>query len=327
MSADQNTDAYDLFLCAVREMESASSYRRKKQYLALKDAVQSSACCLARALLLAQGKSTSKNVKVDVLLTSDELNQLRNNNNPVYRAILDVISLDYKSNLNVSPDSKTQDIYNRFRDALISGRKMLAQDLNYNDHLWKKIKCLLFTGKGFKKSAYFFLPLLVFITLPVAVYHYLEPVHNANLLGEIFWKSNTDTAFSHQLSQHFTVTGGNNFREYTIELGQPADIYILRFDPLHRKDLAIIEVEWIRMINEHGMRLKELTAEDMKQWACINCVKLNKGDNSMFKIQVIDNDPQLISTVMDSVMVKSVNIRMRILSRKTFWEWILGIDN
>jgi len=124
--------------------------------------------------------------------------------------------------------------------------------------------------------------------MPVAVYHYLEPVHNANLLGDRFWKSNTDPAYSHQLSQHFTGTGGNNFREYAIEVGQPADIFILTFDPLHGKELAVIEIEWIRMINEQRTLLRELTAEDMKQRACINCVKRDKGDNNIFTLKSIE---------------------------------------
>lgn len=321
----QNTDAYDLFLSAVKEFETASLFRNKKQHLELIKALQASANYFARALLTANGGAAEKNETNDELLSAG-IEPLNDGNHPVYGVILDVISLESGNKIHDQPDDKIQDIFDRYRDALISGRKILVTDLKYNENQWKKIKAQLFTHAGLRQISFILIPLLIFITIPVAFYLYKEPVHNSNLAGEIFWKSKGDTPFTGQRSNRFSVTEGSQFIEYTIDLPEPADIYLMRVDPVHRKDLAEIEIEWIRLFGEEGTLLQELTSRDFKQWLCANCVKLPMSENNIFTIQVIDKDPFLTSTVIDQKKVKSVSIRMRILSKKTFWEWVLGID-
>lgn len=325
LPAYQNKDAYDLFLCAVREMESASLYRKKKQYLELKNAIQRSANCFARALLVAKGKASSNDEITDALMSS-ELKILSDNNNPIYKIILDVISLETEDDIYDQPNIKTQGIYNRYRDALVSGRKILAHDLNYNENPWKIIQYLLFTRTGFKRSSYILLPLLILIALPFAVYHHLEPVHNSNLVGQIFWKPKGDIPFNVQLSHSFPVREGKHFHEYSIPLPDPVDIHLLRVDPIHHKYFAEIEIEWIRLINKEGILLLELTSKDFKKWLCTNCVELPVGENNIFRIQVTRKDPYVTSTLIDQEKVKLMTIRMRIISKKTFWEWVLGID-
>lgn len=325
LPAYQNKDAYDLFLCAVREMESASLYKKKKQYLEFKEALQSSANYFARALLVAKGNFTS-NDEISREQLSSELNILSDDDDPVYNIILDVISLENENSIYDQPNNKLPGIYNQYRDALVSGRKKLAHDLNYNTNPWKIIQYLLFTRTGFKRSSFILLPLLILIALPFAIYHHLEPVHNSKLVGQVFWKPNRDIPFNVELSHSFPVREGRSFREYSIPLLDSVNIHLLRVDPIHKKNFSEIEIEWIRLFNIEGILLQEITYKDLKKWSCTNCLKLPLGKNNIFRVQVTNNDPYLLSTLIEQEKVKLMTIRMRVISKKTFWEWVLGID-
>ena len=234
--------------------------------------------------------------------------------------------LENENSIYDQPNNKLLGTYNQYRDALVSGRKKLAHDLNYNTNPWKRIQYLLFTRTGFKRSSFILLPLLILIALPFAIYHHLKPVHNSKMAGQIFWKPNRDIPFNVQLSHSFSVREGRSFREYSIPLLDSVNIHLLRIDPIHKKYFSEIEIEWIRLFNIEGILLQEISYKDLKKWSCTNCLKLPLGKNNIFRVQVTNNDPYLLSTLIDQEKVKLMTIRMRVISKKTFWEWVLGIN-
>lgn len=321
----QCANVYDLFLCAVREMESASIYRKKKQYQRFIDALQTSAYCFARALLIAKG-GTARDIEVSDKLVKSEINELLNQDESVYRSIHNVISMDIENSDTDQWDYNIDDIFNQYIAALVIGRKMIIDDLNYHDNLWNRIKTLLYSPVV-KLSSYILLLLIFLFTVSYAYYTHKAPTHSSKLVGQVFWKADRSNEFNMQRTQSFPVRESTQFREYVVTLPDSERIYSLRFDPVHDKYLAEIDIEWIRFFSQDGSVVRDIASKEFEQWVCTNCVILPEDEMELFSVQVTDKDPFLTSPLIDQENVKYLRIRMRILSKVTFWQWVLGIGN
>ena len=130
-----------------------------------------------------------------------------------------------------------------------------------------------------------------------------------------------------QRTQSFPVRESTQFREYTVTLPDSERIYSLRFDPVHDKYLAEIDIEWIRFFSIDKTALHEIANKDFEQWVCTNCVIFPEDEKELFSVQVTDKDPFITSPLIDQEDVKYLRIRMRIVSKVTFWQWVLGISN
>jgi hypothetical protein len=259
-------------------------------------------------------------------LLSSELGRLNEENSTVYKSIIEVLDFDTESKIDDLAVSKIKLSYKRYGDALVRARKILAQELKYKERQWQRIKQQFFTRTGLIQIFYILIPLLILITLPIAVYHHLKPVSNFDVGGQIFWKTSGKLPFTSQQSHRFTVKVDNQYREYTIDLGEPVDIFLLRLDPVNKKYLTDIDLEWIRLVNEEGIILHESSYDNFNLWSCNNCVKIPATEKNIFSIRPLNDDLHLISTRVNKDRVKSIIIRMRAASKKTFWEWVLAID-
>lgn len=325
MPENYNSDAYSLFLCAVTEMEAASAYKKRKLYSELVQAIQKSANCLTAALLAAKGIVVSKD-EMNADLLNSAIDRHSDEDDAVYRAIHEVLDFDTESTIDELSVSKIKLTFNRYGDAIVRSRKILAHELKYKEQQKRRVKHQFFTRAGLIQIFYILIPLLILITLPIAVYHHLKPVSNFNVGGQIFWKTNGKLPFTSQQSHRFTVKVDNQFREYTIDLGEPVDIFLLRLDPVNKKYLTDINLEWIRLVNEEGILLYESSGDNFNLWSCNNCEKLPATEENIFSIRPLNDDLHLISTRVNTDRVKSIIIRMRAASKKTFWEWVLAID-
>lgn len=325
MSISQSNDAYTFFLCAVRVSESASLNRKKKLYSeSLKD-FKISAYCFARALLAASGKTQEANdLKDDELIA--ELSDISVDISRVLSPAFDLMKLD--TNETVQENSEIfKDISEQYIDALARGRKILVHDLNYHEKFFDDFNLHIFPRAGFKKICFISILLIIFLLSPVVAYIYLEPAHNSNLVAQIFWRSNISTAFNVERSYSFPVREGKQFHEYTIPLPDSVRINSLRVDPMHknRRNYAEIGIEWIRLFSKNKVLLKELTSRDLNKWSCTNCVELTDGEKNIYIMRVNNNRPYMVSELIGQDKVNFISIKLRIISKKTFWEWVLGI--
>lgn len=311
-------DVYDLFLCAVTEMEAGHQLWRKNQYEEFIKALQTSAIYLARALLSARGVSVDGSI--GNLLS--EMNAADDSNHPVCKGILDVLSFNAGTEVKKEHIRK---IYEDYQSTLTNARKILVRDLNYNEKIWQKLTEIFYTRAGLKQLSVVILPLIILIILPVAIYRYIEPMAIYDLDGQIFWKSKPEVPFSAQNSRHFKVIADNQSREYTVDLTNPEDIFMLRLDPVNKQYLTEIKIQSIRLLGQGDVLLRQLVFDNSMYWSCDNCIGLEKNSNG-YRMRPVNNDPFLTSSAINEEGVKKITIKMRVVSKKTFWEWILGIE-
>lgn len=313
-------DANSLFLSAVTEMEAAHMLWRKKQYQQFVTVLQGSAACLARAVLLARGDvATGEQPRTELIRTLNESNDPLG---PVLKNISDVLVLD--ANTNDNRDA-IKAIYREYQNTLIEARKVLMRDLHYNEKRQKKLQQLFFTSTGLKQIFAVVLPLIVFLSLPLAFYHYVDPIDNFELDGQVFWKSKPKVPFTANDSRRFAVIADNQNREYTLSLDSPVNIFLLRLDPVNAIGLTDIEIEEISLLGADNVLLRQLIFDSSMYWSCDHCVSL-ENDRSTYRMRPSSNDPYLTSSAIDQEGVSKIIIKMRAVSRKTFWEWVLAIN-
>ncbi|NOY16046.1 MAG: hypothetical protein GXP23_03745 [Gammaproteobacteria bacterium] len=311
-------DVYGLFLCAVTEMEAGHQLWRKKQYEEFIKVLQTSGICLARALLSARGVSVDGSI--ENLLS--EMNTVGDSNYPVYKSILDVLSFNAGAEVK---KEHIREIYKDYQSTLTNARKLLVHDLNYNEKIWQKLTEIFYTRTGLKQLSVVILSLIVLITLPVAIYRYIGPMAVYDLDGQIFWKSKPTVPFSTQNSRHFAVIADNKSREYAVDFTDPEDIFMLRLDPVNKHYLTEIEIQSIRLLGQDDVLLRQLLFDNSMYWSCDNCIGLEKNSNA-YRMRPANNDPFLTSSAINEKGVKKITIKMRAVSKKTFWEWALGIE-
>jgi len=313
------SDVYALFLCAVTEMEAGHQLWHKKQYEEFVKTLQASAICLARALLSARGVSASEEEPIENLLS--KINN-KDSDHQVYGSILYVLSFDAETEVK---KEQIKEMYKGYQDALANARKILVHELNYNEKIWQKLKETFFTRSGLKRLSVVIVPLIALISLPVAIYRYIEPMAIYDLDGQIFWKSKPKVPFSAQNSRRFAVIADNQFRKYVVDLTDTEDIFMLRLDPVNKQYLTEIEIESIRLLGQDDVLLRQLVFDNSMYWSCDNCIGLEKNSKA-YRMRPANNDPFLTSSAINEEGVKKITITMRAVSKKTFWEWILGIE-
>jgi len=326
LSVSPKNDAYSFFLCAVRESELASLNRKKKLYSEALKYYKKSANCFARALLAANGNmQEANNLNENEIIA--KLSGISNDRELVLKPVLAVMMFDTNEALDENPEEfiDTSDCY---QEALVSGRKILVHDLKHHEKYHDGVNALIFPRAVFKRLYFILILFMMFLVSLFAVYKYLEPVYNSNLVAQIFWRSDSNTPFNVEHSYSFPVREGKQFREYTIPFPDSVNISSLRVDPMHinRRNFAEIGIEWIRLLNKEGILLQEFTPKDLIKWSCTNCVKLTVGDKNIFVIRVNNKRPYLVSKLIDQEKVDLVSIKIRIKSKKTFWEWIFKIE-
>jgi len=314
------TDVYSLFLCAITEMEAGHRLWRKNQYEEFAETLQASAISIARALLTARGVSVSEEGSIEKLLS--EINHTDDSYHPIYKSILDVLLFDAGTEVK---KEHIRGIYEDYQSTLVNARKMLVHDLNYNEKIWQKLKETFFTRAGLKQLSVVILALIILITLPVAIYRYIEPMAIYDLDGQIFWKNKPKVPFRAQNSRHFAVIADNQSREYVVDLTNPEDIFMLRLDPVNKQYLTEIEIESIRLLGQGDVLLRQLIFDNSMYWSCENCTGLERNSNA-YLMRPANNDPFLTSSAINEKGVKKIAIKMRAVSKKSFWEWILGIE-
>lgn len=316
----ESQTVYSLFQCAVTEMEVAHLFWRKRQTQECIKALQASANCLIRAIITSQGLSVSEQFPLE-----KQLKELENSNDlchSLYTNIYNVISLSTGSD---TKNEQIKALYKDYQSALIDARKLLVRNTNYNDKLRQKLRSTFFTSVGLKKLSITLLPLVVVLLFSVAIYQYIDPIDSYDLDGQIFWKTSAKYPFTTKDSIRFPVVSDNQKRNYSVELESPANIFMLRLDPVNKVGLSDIEVEAIRLFGSDNKLLRELLFDNSMYWSCKNCLKL-KNDSMTYRMRPTSNDPYLTSSKINQDKVKKITITMRAVSRKTFWEWILGID-
>lgn len=318
-------DVYDLFHCAVSKMESAHQLWRAQQYEKFIMALQDSASYLAKSLYSARTDTTFIDEESIEVLVS-KLKNDEDSSYDHYKSILDVLSLKSPNKIDGDDIGEIGRIFQQYQYLLVTARKKLVQDLKYNEKIKSNIRKIFYSKAGLKNLSLVLFALTILIALPVSVYHHIKPLGSFDLHGQIFWKEKAKVPFTPQNSKHFEVIAGSNqSHEYTIKLDKPVNIYLLRLDPVNQKGLTEIEVEWIRLLNTEDEVLRELKFNNTMYWSCDNCIKKDSVTDS-YIIQPTSNDPYMTSSVIDQAMVKKLNIKLRAVSEKTFWEWALGID-
>jgi len=313
-------DVYSSFHCAVSEMEAGHQAWQNKEYEQFVVLLQASAAYLAKALLLAKGESALDEKSLTELVKV--INETSDPSHPVYSSILDVLLLDAGGD---EKREKLEDVYGEYRSTLVNARKILVSDLGYNDKIWQKLRQLFFTQTGMKQLAVVMLPIFVLLTLPVLIYHYVDPIDNYEIDGQLFWKSKAKVPFSTKSSKRFPVISDNQSREYTIALDSPVNIFLLRLDPVNTIGLTNIEIESIRLLGTGDVLLRQLVFDNSMYWSCDNCIGLENNADT-YRMRPTTNDPYLTSSAINQEGVSKIMIRMRAVSKKTFWEWLLGID-
>ncbi len=326
MEKYEKKDTGQLFLLAVRKIEDAAACRKKKQYIELLDSLRESATLLAHAIQSANSKRTesSEIEKTQAVQNSPVFNKLSQQSQTIIQVL---ISPDFHlgDQNNKFRDAVT-DLFDRYNAALIDARRVLLSELKEKEKAANKVPGTALNPATKKAISYLFFPLLILFALAIFSYIRIEPVHNSNLAGEIYWQTKENEAFSAAYTQIFDVTEGLDFKDYFIDMELPVKITKLRIDPVHRKDLAEIEIKWIKLVGKNEQLLKMFSADELNLWSCANCLKINRNNGKNFTIKVVDNDPFIISPELGVKEVTGVAIRMKIISKKSFLEWLLGID-
>jgi hypothetical protein len=313
-------DVYSLFHCAVAEMEAGHQLWRNNQYAQFIALLQTSATHLARALLAAKGNSASDDKPLTEQLSA--VNDASGLDSPVYNNILDVLLFDAGTDEN---REGLKDIYKEYQSTLVNARKILVSDLNYNEKIWQKLKQTIITSTGLKRLSVVILSLIFLLILPMAIYHYVDPIDRYELDGQIFWKTKAKVPFTTKSSKRFPVISDNQSRDYMIALDSPVNIFLLRLDPVNAIGLTDVEIETISLLGPGDVLLRKIVFDNSMYWSCDNCIGLEKNSDT-YRLRPTSNDPYLTSSAINQEGVNKIVIKMRVVAKKTFWEWILGID-
>jgi hypothetical protein len=315
-----SSNVYSLFYCAVSEMEAGHKLWRKKEYGQFLSLLQASATYLAKALLAVKGHPVSdeKPLAEQVIAADDH----SGSSHSVYSSILDVLSFDAGTDDN---RERLEDVYGEYRSSLVNARKILVSNLGYNEKIWQKLRQLFITRTGMKQLAVVMLPIFVLLALPAIIYPYFDPIDRYELDGQLFWKSKPKVPFSAKNSKRFPVISDNQSREYTIALDSPVNIFLLRLDPVNAIGLTDVEIETISLLGPGSVLLRQLVFDNSMYWSCDNCIGLENNADT-YRMRPTTNDPYLTSSAINQEGVSKIMIRMRAVSKKTFWEWLLGID-
>lgn len=325
MSVSTHNDAYNLFLCAVREAESASLNRKKNSYSVSLKLYKKSASYFTRALFSANGKAQDESFLSESEMIA-QLSKLSEESEQVLKPIIAVMMFNASDALDENPEN-FKDISCRYQEALVAGRRILIDDLKYHQKYLNWLSRLS-SPKGNKKLYFTSIIILLLFLSTYVAYIKAEPVYNANLVSQLFWRTDAITPFNVDHSNSYPVREGKVFREYTITLPESTNLNSLRLDPMHinRRILAEIGIEWIRLLSEQGILLKEFTAKDLQKWTCTNCVGVDDAENKIFIMRVNNQRPHIVSGLIDQDNVKMITIKSRIISKKTFGEWFFNLE-
>lgn len=312
INESSGADTYRFFFAAIDEMEAGHQLWRKSRCEAFLKALKTSARNLARALLAAKGCTISTEMPVT--------DQLRDINNPsnASKAVYDSIDcvLSFETGTEITKDD-LRGTYKTYQSALVSTREILAHELGY--------KKTLFTRTVLNQIAAAVVAISLLILLSTAVYYFVQPMAIYDLDGQIFWKNKPGVPFSPENSGRFSVIANNQSREYSVNLNETQNIFLLRLDPVNKHYLTEIEIESISLLGPDNKVLRKLVLDNSMYWSCDNCILL-ENKSSTYRLRPAGNDPYLTSSRINVNGVKSLSIKMRAVSKKTFWEWVLGID-
>ena len=324
LQAIADSNLYDLFLTAVKEEEVGNKFWSSRDYKEFITAIQKSATCLVQALLITKGIIS----EIDKQPISDVAGMLKKSNDlssSVRTSILNILSLDKEAAINEKSVEKMKTAYLNYSDCLVNARKEIVSELGYTNKIWRNIKQLTETREGIKKLSMIVLPIFFLISIPLAIFYKLEPISDVDYSGQIYWKEKPKVPFTSYNSKHLPVIADNQFREYNVELASPVNIFLLRLDPVNQSGLTDVEIESVQLFNEENVLLRELRLDKSMYWSCENCSNIDTNTNTL-RMRPINNDPYLTSTPINQTGVKKIIIKMRAVSKKTFWEWVLGID-
>ena len=317
-------DVYELFLNATREMDNADQRWSHRQYEKFIEAVKNSAHYLAKALLISSGinvKSEGNSIDALVMKQSKSGGMAQ----PVFNGILTVISLQPNPPYKEDSLAEIRNIYQEYNQTLVTARQLIAGELNYNVGVKRCISDIFFNKGVRKKFSYLLLSLFLLIAAPLILYYSIDPEDTFELDGQLFWKEKPGVPFTPGNSKRFTVFPGDKSHEYSIVLDNPVTIYLLRLDPVNQIGLTDIEIDWIRLYGPQGELVRDLIFDTSMHWSCDNCIKKESSTYS-FRMQPTSNDPFITSSVIEQRKVKKIIISLRAVAKKTFWEWLLGID-
>lgn len=317
-------NVYELFLRATREMENADQRWSHRQYEKFIDAIKNSARCLAKALIVASGinlESEGSSIDAHVSKQSKSGGMAQ----PVFNSILTVISLQSNSPYNEESLAEIRKIYQEYNQTLVTARQLIAGKLKYNAEVKSCISDIFFNKGGRKRIAYPLLTLFLLIATTLIIYYSIDPEDTFELDGQVFWKEKPGVPFTAENSKRFTVFPGDKSHEYSIVLDAPVTVYLLRLDPVNQIGLTDIEIDWIRLYGAQGELVRDLIFDTSMYWSCDNCIKKESSTHS-FRMQPTSNDPYITSSVIEQRKVKKIIISLRAVAKKTFWEWLLGID-
>lgn len=321
---EYSNDVFELFLNAAREMEIADQRWSHKQYEKFIYAIKNSARYLAKALTIASGINLEREGNsIDSLI----LKQSKSGGmaQPVFSSILSVISLQPKPQYKEDSLAEIRKVYDEYNQTLVIARQLIAGELQYNAGVKRCISDLFISKGGRKRIVYLLLTLFLLVGTPLIIYHSINPEDTFELDGQVFWKEKPGVPFTPQNSKRFAVQSGNKSHDYSIVLDNPVTIYLLRLDPVNQIGLTDIEIDWIRLYGPQGELLRELIFDATMYWACDNCIKKESSTHT-FRMQPTSNDPFITSSVIEQSQVKTIAFRLRAVSKKSFWEWVLGID-
>jgi hypothetical protein len=317
--------ASESFGSAIKSMDEGESCLRKKQYAKAIQFIRQSSIDLLKALLYStQSYDSGENLNNEFIYK--EVTRFYEDDSHHYlEPVLAAFNYNGMSDeTSINPDH-LKHLYARFNNSIIAVRKVIARETDYNAGLFEVVKKHIASRAGLKRIGFIVIPLLLLAGALHYTYRENLPEHTANLTGEVFWKPDNQTPFNLGFARRFPVRQGGNMNEYLVDLGKTYSIHSFRFDPVHDKHLAIIEIEWIRFQDRHGRLVEEFNPGKLGDWQCHSCSEISSTGQA-HRIKVTGKDPYLTSSIIAIDNVSQAVIRMRVLSRKSFWEWLLGID-
>ena len=315
---------YEFFLCAVREFEMAQQQYHDRQYGKFITSLQESANSLVKTILSAKGKSPVGNTDI----IEAQLAEFSRDDELIRKVCgsVDLVHSLTPTGLNTKKDnSRFETTLRKYEEVLIVARRWLLNELHLRGRIKQKINEMLTSKQGRKRLTFLVLPLVLLITVPVVFFYYLEPEDTFEIDGQVFWKEKPGVPFTPENSKRFTVFPGDKSHVYSIVLDNPVNVYLLRLDPVNQTGLTDIEIDWIRLYGPQGELVRDLIFDTSMYWSCDNCIKKESTTHS-YRMQPTSNDPYITSSVIKQGKVKKLTISLRAVAKKTFWEWLLGID-